>query len=63
MKTRGEQDMNEEQIKELCKYVIDNGDRQISDVQKELLKQAVDKSSTWQELMMVALVYSRTGEI
>ena len=55
--------MNENQIKELCKYVIDNGDRQISDVQKELLKQAIDKSNTWQELMTVALVYSRTGNL
>ena len=51
--------MNEEQIKTLCKLIIENGNKPINDVQKELLKQAVDKSRTWQELMAVAMIYAR----
>ena len=51
--------MTEEQIKALCKFMIENGKRNISDIEKELLKQAVDQSRNWQELIMTMMVASK----
>ena len=34
--------MSEEQIKFLCKWLVENGDRPLSPIQKELIKQAID---------------------
>ena len=48
--------MTEEQIKALCKFLIDNGNHSITDTEKEMLKQAVDQSRNWQELFTVAIV-------
>ena len=32
--------MTEEQLKVLCKWIIDNGDRPLTDIEKELIKQS-----------------------
>ena len=48
--------MTEEQIKMLCKWIIDNSNRPITDIEKEALKQAVDSSKNWNELITVALL-------
>ena len=47
--------MNEEQIKELCKIVIENSNRNFTELEKELLKSAVDSSNNWEELLSVAI--------
>ena len=51
--------MTEEQIKLLCKWLIENSSRPLTNLEKEALKQAVDSSKNWEELITVALL-SRT---
>lgn len=48
--------MTEEQIKFLCKWLIENSSRPLTDQEKEILKQAVDSSKNWEELITVALL-------
>ena len=48
--------MTEEQVKFLCKWLIDNTSRPLSEQEKEVLKQAVDSSKNWEELITVALL-------
>lgn len=36
--------MTEEQIKFICKWLIDNGNRPISKEEKEIIKQTIDKT-------------------
>ena len=48
--------MSEEQIKILCKWLIENSSRPLTDLEKEALKQAVDSSKDWEELITVALL-------
>ena len=47
--------MTEEQIKALCKWIIDNGNRPLFDTEKELIKQAIDKAKNVEELTTVAI--------
>ena len=47
-------DMTEHQIKELAKWCLDNGQRKLTKVEKELIKSAIDKANNWDELMKVA---------
>ena len=46
--------MNEQQIKLLCKLAIENSNHPFTNLEKELLKQAVDESKNWNELLAVA---------
>ena len=46
--------MTEEQIKFICKWLIENSSREFTDLQKETLKRAVDSSKNWEELLLVA---------
>ena len=48
--------MNEEQIKFLCKWLVENSSRPLTDLEKEMLKQAIDSSKNWEELLTVAIV-------
>ena len=48
--------MNEEQIKTLCKFLVENGNRNLSDIEKALLKQAIDQSRSWQELFATMML-------
>ena len=48
--------MTEEQIKLLCKWLIENSSRPLTNLEKEALKQAVDSSKNWEELITVALL-------
>ena len=50
--------MNEEQIKAISKFLIENGNHKLNDVEKELLKQAVDQSHNWQELFLTMMMAS-----
>ena len=38
--------MTEEQIKFLCKQLVENSNRPLSDFDKELIKQAIDKAKS-----------------
>ncbi len=48
--------MNEEQIKVLCKFLIENGQRNLTEDEKALFKQAVDQSHNWQELLLTMML-------
>ena len=47
--------MNEEQLKFFCKWAIQNSKRPITDLEKELFKQAVDDAKSIEDLFSVAL--------
>ena len=47
--------MTEEEIKAICKFIVENGKRNFTDAEKELIKQAIDQSRNWQELLAVAI--------
>ena len=53
--------MTESEIKAISKFLIENGYRNITDIEKELLKKAVDESHNWQELMSVAIISRMLG--
>lgn len=53
--------MTEQQIKELCKLVIENGNRDFTEIEKEMLKTAVDQSRNFQELLAVAITSMGMG--
>ena len=48
--------MNEEQIKTLCIFLVENGNQNLSDIEKALLKQAIDQSHNWQELFATMML-------
>lgn len=48
--------MTEKEIKELCKWILDNSNKPLSKEQKELLKQAIDQSKTVEELLLTAIM-------
>lgn len=45
--------MTEEQIKLLCKLAIENSRKQLTNAQKETLKQAIDESKTVEDLFVI----------
>ena len=47
--------MTEQQIKTLCKLVIERSNRPSTKVEKEILKQAIDNARNWDELMTIAI--------
>lgn len=47
--------MTEEQIKFWCKWIVENGDRPLSLIQKELIKQAIDASQNPFEMVAAIL--------
>ena len=48
--------MTEEQVKLICKWLVENSSRPLTDLEKEMLKQAIDNSKNWEELLTVAIV-------
>ena len=53
--------MTEQQIKELCKWAIDNGNRSLSDLEKELAKKAIEESKSIEELISTDLSIVQVG--
>lgn len=47
--------MNEEKVKFLCKWIIDNANRPLNESDKELIKQAIDKARSPQEIITAVL--------
>ena len=54
--------MTEQEIKEACKFVIEHGQRDFQEDEKELLKAAVDQSRNFQELFAVAIASLGMGK-
>ena len=54
--------MTDQEIKEACKFVIEHGQRDFTEAEKELLKAAVDQSRNWQELFAVAMASLGMGK-
>ncbi len=49
--------MTEEELaKALSKFLIEHRNQRLTDVEKEMLKAAVDQSRNWQELLAVMIV-------
>ena len=46
----------EELAKALSKFLIEHRNQRLTDVEKEMLKVAVDQSRNWQELLAVMMV-------
>ena len=47
--------MTEEQVNLLCKWMVDNGNRSLTKFEKEIIKQAIDKSRSPQEMVVSVL--------
>lgn len=47
--------MTEEQIKFICKWIIENSNRPLSELDKEIIKQTIDNAKTIEELAGVAI--------
>ena len=54
--------MSEEQLKFLCKWLIDNGNRPLSNTEKEAIKQAIDQAKNIEELTAVAVASIKLTE-
>ena len=52
--------MTEEQIKLFCKWAIQNSRHPLTDMEKEVLKQAVDSAKNIEDLLAVAIAASIT---
>ncbi len=50
-----ERNMSEQDVKLLCKCAIENGQRQLTPVEKELLKKGIDDAKSFQDFLAVAL--------
>ena len=48
--------MTEEQVKFICKWIIENSSQPFTDLEKEVLKQAVDSSKNLKELINVVIL-------
>ena len=44
----------EKVFKAACKYIIDNRYRNLSQVEKEIIKTAIEESNTFEELLLIA---------
>ena len=52
--------MTEEQVKALCKFIVDTSERPLTEEGRELIKQAIDKAKTPQEMVLSALAILST---
>ncbi len=53
--------MTEGQVKWFCKWAIDNSGRPFTDVEKEILKEAVDSSQNLEQLLLTAIAALKVG--
>ena len=52
--------MTEEQLKLICKWIVENCNRPLSRQDKEIIKQAIDNAKTVEELAGVAIAIMKT---
>jgi hypothetical protein len=48
--------MTENQVKELCKLFVVKKNQDLTEIEKELFKQAIDASNNWAELLITMKV-------
>ncbi|MBQ9104368.1 MAG: hypothetical protein IJY57_04740 [Clostridia bacterium] len=48
--------MTEKQVKELCKLIVEKKNQDLTEIEKELFKQAIDASNNWAELLITMKV-------
>lgn len=48
--------MTEEHVKHICKWLVENSSKPLTEMEKEMLKQAIDSSKNLDELLTVAIV-------
>ena len=53
--------VTEQNLKDLCKWVLENSNKPLSEEQKELLKHAIDSSKTIDELFTTAIISNLIG--
>lgn len=44
--------MTEKEIKSICKLAVENNNKPLTELEKELFKQAIDASKNWAELLI-----------
>lgn len=49
--------MTEKEVKEFVKLIVDYGNKPLNEMQKEIIKQCVDKAQTPQELLAILVMY------
>lgn len=52
--------MTEQEIKIICKQLVEQSNRPLTTAEKETIKQAIDKSENWGELLATALLYAKS---
>ena len=52
--------MTEEQAKLLCKQIVENSNRPLSDMDKELIKQVIDNAKNVSEMISAVLIILST---
>ena len=52
--------MTEEQVKYICKWIVENCNRPLNRQEKEIIKQAIDNAKTVEELAEVAIATMKT---
>ena len=53
--------MPEQGVKFLCKRAIENGQRQLTPVEKELLKKGIDDAKSFQDFLTMAMAAMMAG--
>ena len=48
--------MTEQEIKTMCKLAVEHSNHPLTDLDKELLKQAIDKAKSTQEMVAAILI-------
>lgn len=51
--------MTEQEYKLICKQLVESGKKPLSGEEKEAIKQAIDNSKDWCELLTTALLYAK----
>jgi len=54
--------MTEEQVKFLCKQIVEHSNRPLSNFDKELIKQAIDKAKSVEEMITSVLAILSTKQ-
>lgn len=54
--------MTEEEIKSLCKMVVEHSNRPLTHIDKELIKQVIDVSKTPEEMILGVLAILRNKQ-
>lgn len=54
-------DMTEQEIKSICKWAVQNSNRQLTALDKEAIKKAIDEAKSLDDLLGIALMVTMRG--